>query len=74
MGTAALIPRLLRIRFHTFCHWKGAMEYYRTKEPIYAKEILGHKSIQSTQVYIHVDGALFQNTAQKVPFSLCPTP
>jgi integrase len=63
MGTAALIPRLLKIHFRTFRHWKGTMECHMIKDPIYVKEILGHKSIQSTQVCIHVDRALFQNTA-----------
>jgi integrase len=55
-------PRLLQIHFHTFRHWKGTMEYHKTKDPIYVKEILGHKDLKSTQVYIHISHALFQNT------------
>lgn len=55
-------PRLLQIHFHTFRDWKGTMEYHKTRDPFYAKEILGHKSIQSTQVYIYIDRALLQNT------------
>jgi 2-polyprenyl-3-methyl-5-hydroxy-6-metoxy-1,4-benzoquinol methylase len=38
------------------------LEYHKTKDPIYVKEILGHKDLKSTQVYIHVSHALFQNT------------
>jgi hypothetical protein len=55
-------PRILQIHFHTFRHWKGTMEYHKTKDPICVKEILGHKDLKSTQVYIHISHALFQNT------------
>jgi len=54
-------PRLLQISFRTFRHWKGTVEYHRTKDIFYVKELLGHKSVQSTQVYIHVERALFLN-------------
>ncbi|MGQ9640678.1 MAG: tyrosine-type recombinase/integrase [Candidatus Bathycorpusculaceae bacterium] len=54
-------PRLMQIHFHTFRHWKGTMEYHKTKDVFYVKEILGHKSIQSTQIYIHIDRALFHD-------------
>jgi len=54
-------PRLLQISFHTFRHWKGTMEYHKTKDIFYVKELLGHKSIQSTQVYIHIERGLFLN-------------
>jgi integrase/recombinase XerD len=54
-------PRILQTHFHTFRHWKGTTEYHKTKDQIYVKEILGHKSIMSTQVYIHIERALFLN-------------
>ena len=54
-------PRLLSIHMHTFRHWKGTVEYHETKDIFYVKELLGHKSIQSTQVYIHIERALFLN-------------
>ena len=41
-------PRLLRISFHTFRHWKATMTYHKTKDILYVKKILGHKSINST--------------------------
>ena len=43
----------------TFRHWKGTMEYPRTKDILYVKKILGHKSIQNTLVYIDLETALF---------------
>jgi hypothetical protein len=36
------------------------MEYHRTKDIIHVKEILGHKSIENTMVYINIEKALFQ--------------
>jgi integrase len=44
-------PRLLRIHFHTFRHWKATMEYQRTKDILHVMRMLGHKSIQNTLVY-----------------------
>ena len=44
-------PRLQRISFHTFRHWKAIMTYHRTKDILYVKKLLGHKSINSTLLY-----------------------
>ncbi|MEM2385482.1 MAG: tyrosine-type recombinase/integrase [Candidatus Bathyarchaeia archaeon] len=55
-------PRLMRITFHTLRHWKGTMEYHKTKDPWHVKKILGHKSLQSTEVYINIEHAIFQAT------------
>jgi integrase len=55
-------PRILQIRFHTFRHWKATMEYHKTKDILHVKEILGHKTIESTQIYIHIEKAIFLNT------------
>ncbi|MEJ5327414.1 MAG: tyrosine-type recombinase/integrase [Candidatus Bathyarchaeia archaeon] len=55
-------PRLQQISFHTFRHWKGTMLYHQTKDVYYVKEHLGHKNLQSTQVYIHIEKAMFRNT------------
>ena len=44
-------PRLLRISFHTFRHWKATMEYHKTKDILYVMKLLGHKSINSTLLY-----------------------
>ena len=44
-------PRILKISFHTFRHWKATMEYHRTKDILYVKNLLGHRKIESTMVY-----------------------
>lgn len=52
-------PRLIRIPFHTFRHWKATMEYHKTKDVYHVKKFLGHKSLQSTEIYINVEQAIF---------------
>jgi integrase len=52
-------PRLLKITFHTFRHWKGTMEYHKTKDIMHVKYVLGHKSINCTLMYINLEAALF---------------
>jgi integrase len=52
-------PRLLKISFRVFRHWKGTMEYHRTKDILYVKKILGHKLIENTLKYIDLDANLF---------------
>jgi len=58
-------PRLLKITFITFRHWKGTMEYHRTKDILYVKKILGHKSIQNTLIYIDLEIALFARPSEE---------
>jgi len=53
-------PRIQKIGFHTFRHWKATMEYHKTKDILHVKEMLGHKSIQNTLIYINIERALFQ--------------
>jgi integrase/recombinase XerD len=44
-------PRLLKIHFHTFRHWKATTEYVKTKDILYVQKLLGHKSLKSTLWY-----------------------
>jgi len=46
--------RIEKITFHTLRHWKATMEYHKTKDILYVKQLLGHKSIQSTLIYTHL--------------------
>ena len=56
-------PNLMRIHFHTFRHWKATIEQHRTKDPWHVKMILGHKSIQSTETYIHLEKMMYDGEA-----------
>jgi len=52
-------PRINEISLTTLRHWKGTMEYHKTKDPYHVKKILGHKRLQSTEIYINLELALF---------------
>ena len=52
-------PNLMKITLHTFRHWKATMEYHKTKDVIHVKQILGHKTINCTMLYINIEQALF---------------
>ena len=43
--------RINQITFHTFRHWKATMEYRKTRDILHVKEVLGHKSLNSTMLY-----------------------
>jgi integrase len=47
-------PRIRRISFKTLRHYGGTLEYARTKDLLYVKERLGHRSLSSTLKYTHL--------------------
>lgn len=47
-------PNILRITFKSLRHFKGTMEYQKTKDILHVKRILGHKNINNTLVYTHL--------------------
>lgn len=53
-------PRLLKITFRTLRHWKGTMEYHKTHDVYHVKKILGHKRLRSTEIYINLEQAVFE--------------
>ena len=52
-------PRLEKITFHTFRHWKATMLYHQTKDPYYVKQFLGHKTLKNTEIYINIEKTIF---------------
>ena len=44
-------PRINKITFHTFRHWKATMEYHKTKDVLHVMRMLGHKNIKNTLIY-----------------------
>ena len=47
-------PRMHEIAFKSFRHWKATHEYYRTKDILHVKHILGHKRLENTLIYTHL--------------------
>src|SRR5467141_3235784 len=44
-------PRLNLIHLHSFRHWKATSTYHATKDILFVKQILGHRSIANTMRY-----------------------
>ena len=61
-------PRLQQIHFHTLRHWKGTMEYCKTKDILHDMQVLGHKRIENTLKHTHLatrrDGRLYLQSLQ----------
>ena len=41
------------------------MEYHRTKDPNYVKNLLGHKNIQNADIYRNLEQAIFDERNDK---------
>jgi len=59
-------PRLGKITFKTFRHFKATMEYHRTKDILHVMQVLGHKNIKNTLVYVQLAEALFKDQQEYV--------
>ncbi len=54
-------PRLKEIHFHTLRHWKATMLYHYTRDLLLVADVLGHKDIENTRLYIQLEKSLFKN-------------
>ena len=54
-------PRLEAIHMHTFRYWKGTMLYHYKPDILYVAELLGHKCIENTRLYIQLEKSLFKD-------------
>jgi len=52
-------PRLLRITFHTIRHWYATTLYHKTKDILFVKKMLGHRSLKNTLIYIDLERAIY---------------
>jgi integrase len=46
--------RINQIHFHTLRHWKATMEYSKTHNLLHVQQMLGHRSLLNTQLYIQL--------------------
>ena len=65
-ATKLNMPRLKSIHQHTFRHWKGTMEYHKTKDILHVLKPLGHKNIKNTLVYTQLVNFNEQDYISKV--------
>ena len=66
-------PRLVRITFHTFRHWKATTLYHQTKDPLYVKEFLGHKKLDTTLLYIQIEQAIYKGQSDEFTVKVAKT-
>ena len=67
-------PRIQKITFHTFRHWKATMEYHKTKDILHVMRVLGHKNITNTLRYtqlIQMDDDEFLTKVAKTVDDAC---
>ena len=55
---------------HTLRHTFATQVYKKTKDILLVKELLGHVSIASTQIYTHLDNESIENTLENNPLNL----
>jgi len=58
-------PRLLRIHLHTFRHWKATTEYHKTKDILHVQQLLGHRRLDHTTLYVQIEKTLFQQASDE---------
>jgi site-specific recombinase XerD len=58
-------PRLKQIGLHTFRHWKATTEYHKTRDIMHIQQLLGHRDLRNTLIYINLEKALFQNADEE---------
>jgi integrase len=58
-------PRLLKISFHTFRHWKATMLYHETGDIHYVKRFLGQKSIVNTEIWLNIADTIFESRSDE---------
>jgi integrase len=58
-------PRILKIKFHTFRHWKATTEYHKTKDILHVMKLLGHRNIKNTLIYIDLETVLFSGQSDE---------
>jgi integrase len=47
-------PEIFKVRLYDLRHFFGSMLYHKTKDLLYVKEKMGHRSISNTMKYMHL--------------------
>lgn len=50
------------------------MEYHKTKDIIHVKQVLGHRHIENTMIYINLECAVFKTSADQFTVRVAKTP
>lgn len=58
-------PSLKRISFQKLRHWFGTMLYHEKGDIIYFQRMLGHKNVDNTLMYIHLEEAYLRDIPEE---------
>lgn len=53
---------------------KATMTYHKTKDPLYVKEMLGHKSLNTTLLHIQLEKTLFKGSSDEFTVKVAQEP
>jgi integrase len=67
-------PRINQITHHTLRHWRATMSYHETKDILHVQQLLGHKKIDSTLIYVNLESAIFQTENDNFHVKTATTP
>ena len=55
-------PEIAKVTFHSVRHWYATTLYHETKNILLVQRRLGHRSINSTLVYVEIEEELYQQS------------
>ncbi len=58
-------PRILKIHYHTFRHWKATQFYHQTRDILYVIKFLGHTDVKNTLIYIDLEIACYSRSGEE---------
>jgi integrase len=67
-------PHINQITHHTLRHWRATMSYHETKDILHVQQLLGHKKIDSTLIYVNLESAIFQTENDNFHVKTATTP
>jgi len=66
-------PRLLKIHYHSFRHWKATQLYHQTKDILYVMKFLGHTDVKNTLIYIDLEIACYSRSGEEFTAKVATT-
>jgi site-specific recombinase XerD len=54
-----------KIGLHIFRHWKATTEYHKIRDILHVQQLLGHRDLRNTLIYINLEKAIFQNADEE---------
>jgi site-specific recombinase XerD len=63
--------RLKEIGLRIFRHWKATIEYNKTRDILQVQQLLGHRDLRNTLIYINLRKSNLSKRRRKIPCKNC---